>query len=274
VTKPVVVITGASSGIGAEAARLFAAEGYRVMLAARRQELLEKHVQAIQQRGGEAASVQTDVSDLEQLSFLVENTLDRYGQIDILINNAGMGRLDWLDTLDPEEDIAQQINVNLTAAIQLTRLVLPHLLERGQGQVVNVSSAGAWLAIPTYSVYTATKYGLRGFTRSLRRELRGTGITVTGIYPGAVNSEFDTHAGVDWDFESQTPPWLLLSTTQTAKRILQAVKKGQNQVIIPWVMRAALWGEALFPGLVGRLLSHFFRRKDGKITVWGKDLSP
>mgnify|MGYP006298460673 FL=1 len=195
----VTIITGASSGIGAAAAEIFAAKGYRVVLAARRRERLEQLAAKIHSAGGEAYPVPTDVSQFCQLQALVDGVLAHYGQIDVLINNAGIGRLRWLDELNPEDDIVDQITVNLTAGIQLTRLVLPHFRARGKGHIVNVSSAGAWLAIPTYSVYTATKFGMRGFNESLRRELRGTNIFITGIYPGAVDTEFDQHAGVEWE---------------------------------------------------------------------------
>lgn len=267
---PVVIITGASSGIGAATAELFGKKGYRVVLAARRIGLLKSIGEKIRKTGGEALVVKTDVTDLDQLDNLVGSTLSEYGEIDVLINNAGMGRLQWLDELRPEEDITAQIKVNLLAAIHLTRIILPHFLQRGRGHIINVSSAGAWLAVPTYTVYTATKYGLRGFTLSLRRELRETKIRVTGIYPGAVATEFDQHAGVDWEIESATPGWLLLSPEQVAEGIMEAVKTGKRKVVLPWVMNLVIWGEIFTPGLVGWFLARYFHRGEGKSITWGK----
>lgn len=267
---PVVIVTGASSGIGAATAALFGKHGYRVVLAARRIELLKSIGEKIREAGGEALEVKTDVTDLFQLKDLVDAALSEYGEIDVLINNAGMGRLQWLDELRPEEDITAQIEVNLLAAIHLTRLVLPHFLQRGRGHIINVSSAGAWLAVPTYTVYTATKYGLRGFTLSLRRELRETRIRVTGIYPGAVATEFDQHAGVEWEIESATPGWLLLSPEQVAAGIFRAVKTGKKRVVLPWVMNLVIWGETFTPGLVGWFLSRYFHRRGGKSITWGE----
>lgn len=267
----VVIITGASSGIGAACADVFGGNGWRVVLAARRFEQLENRARNIREKGGEALAVQTDVSDLEQNRRLVERTLSEYGRIDVLINNAGIGRLKWLDEQDPEQEIPLQVQVNLTAPIQLTRLVLPHFLERGSGQIVNVSSGGAWLAVPTYSVYSATKYGLRGFSRSLRRELRGTGIRVTGVYPGSVNTEFDQQAGVSWEIQSETPAWLLLSPEQVAGKIFWAVQTGKKTVIMPWVMRIPIGLEMLFPGLMARVFSRYFKRLEGRTIAWGRE---
>lgn len=267
---PVVIVTGASSGIGAATAVLFGKHGYRVVLAARRIELLKSIGEKIREGGGEALEIKTDVTDLNQLKNLVDSTLSEYGEIDVLVNNAGMGRLQWLDELRPEEDITAQIEVNLLAAIHLTRFVLPHFLQRGRGHIINVSSAGAWLAVPTYTVYTATKYGLRGFTLSLRRELRETRIRVTGIYPGAVATEFDQHAGVEWEIESATPRWLLLSPEQVAEGILQAVRTGKRKVVLPWVMNLVIWGEIFTPGLIGWFLGRYFHRRGGKSITWGK----
>lgn len=266
----VVIITGASSGIGAACAELFGERDYQVVLAARRMERLKRTAQSIRAQGGEALPVQTDVSDLAQLRRLVDRTLSVYGRIDVLINNAGIGRLRWLDELDPESDIALPVQVNLTAPMQLTRLVLPQMIKQEQGSIVNVASGGAWLAVPTYSVYTGTKYGLRGFTRSLRRELRGTRVRVIGVYPGSVDTEFDQQAGVTWEIESETPPWLLLSPDDVAGSILRAVESGRKTVILPWVLRIAVGLEMFAPGLMGWVFSQLFKRDNGRTTAWGR----
>lgn len=269
--EQVVIITGASSGIGAACADLFGARGYRVVLAARRLERLEARVEQITAQGGEALAVRTDVTDSGQNRRLIERTLSEYGRIDVLINNAGIGKLRWLDEQDPETEIPLQIRVNLTAPIQLSRLVLPHFLERGTGQIVNVASAGAWLAVPTYSVYAGTKYGLRGFTRSLRRELRGTSIRVTGVYPGSVDTEFDQQADVGWEIQSETPAWLLLGPEDVAAKVYQVVQTGKKTVIMPWVMRIPIGLELLLPGVMSWIYARFFKRVNGRTVAWGRE---
>ncbi len=126
--SPVILITGGSSGIGEATARLFAGEGYRVVLAARRYERLQALAQEIQDAGGQALAVETDVSQLASIRNLVDATLAHYGQIDILFNNAGFGRLNWLEKLDPVDDIETVIKTNLTGLIQTTWTVLPHMI--------------------------------------------------------------------------------------------------------------------------------------------------
>lgn len=265
-----VVITGASSGIGAATALFFGERGYRVVLAARRMERLQDQAREIQSLGGQALAVPTDVTLFSQLQRLVDKTEREWGRIDILINNAGMGRLKWLDELDPGEEITHQIAVNLTGAIQLTRLVLPGMMERRQGQIIQVSSVASWLAPPTYTVYTASKFGLKGFTESLRREVRDFGIHVGEIYPGPVATEFDQHAGVVWDTERTTPPWMLLSSEDVARAIYRMVRAEKKRLIIPWFMKVAVWGNILFPNLVDWVLSKYFYRRGEKSVTWGE----
>ncbi|MBS1249382.1 MAG: NADP-dependent 3-hydroxy acid dehydrogenase YdfG [Chloroflexi bacterium] len=266
---PVMIITGASSGIGAATAQLFAAKGYRVVLAARRLERLRTLEKEIKEAGGEAISIQTDVSQLSQLENLFEETLEQYGQIDILVNNAGFGRLMWLDDQDPEEDIAAQIRVNITGVIQASRLVLPHMIEREQGHIINMASVGGWIAPPTYSVYSATKYALRGFGEGLRREVKAMGVRVSTLYPGAVMTEFGQHAGVKWETEVTTPNWLLLSAEDVARSVFRIVKTGRRNLVIPRIMHVAIWFNAHFPWLIDWILSKYFHRKEGASTEWG-----
>ena len=121
----VVIITGASSGFGEDAARLFAKEGCKVVLAARRLDRLQALATDIQSKGGEAFAVPVDVVNRIDIDLMAKSVIDLYGHIDILFNNAGFGRLDWLENLDTERDIETQVDVNLLGVIQVTRAVLP-----------------------------------------------------------------------------------------------------------------------------------------------------
>ena len=143
------LITGASSGIGAATARLFAQKGYYVVMAARRLERLEALAQEIKAAGGQALAVAADMQKPEDIGALVRTALDAYGQIDVLFNNAGFGRLNWLDNLQPQSDIEAQIDVNILGVIQLTRAVLPHMIARRQGQIINMASVAGFVATPT-----------------------------------------------------------------------------------------------------------------------------
>ena len=157
----VVLITGASSGFGADAARLFAKEGAIVVLTARRIDRLTALAEEIRLAGGQALAVPLDVAEQAKINEAVQTVLDTFGRIDILLNNAGLGRLDWLETLDPAADIDIQIDVNLRGVLQVTRAVLPSMLARRAGHIINMSSVAGLIAAPMYSIYAATKYGVR-----------------------------------------------------------------------------------------------------------------
>lgn len=256
--QPVILITGASSGIGEACARLFSRQGYRLSLAARRIERLKALTQEIQENGGEALPVATDVTNLDELQNLVEVTLERFGQIDVLLNNAGFGRLKWLDELGPVEDIEPQIQVNILAVIQMTRLILPHMIERHCGHIVNMGSIASFMATPTYSVYAASKFAVRGFTESLRREVAINGIRVTGIYPGAVKTEFTQHTGSNRKTGIRTPEALRLSADDVARAVFSTVKRPRRALILPWYMRFVIWGNAMFPGIYDWIITKRF----------------
>ena len=256
--SPVLIITGASSGIGASTARLFAAKGYRLVLAARRFERLQKLASEIEQSGGRALAVAADVTSLGDITNLIDSTLDRYGQIDVLFNNAGIGRVGWLETLDPIREIDQQLKVNLWGVVQTARAVLPHMMARRRGHIINMSSLAGWLAPPTYSIYAASKFGVRGFTNALRREAAIYGVHVSGIYPGGVDTEFSQQAGIRRKTGLTTPSFLRLSAEQVAGEVYGLVRKPRRNLIIPWPMRWAVWFNRIFPGIVDWVIERRF----------------
>jgi short-subunit dehydrogenase len=189
----VVLITGASSGFGEDAARLFAREGCRVVLAARRLERLQSIVAEIQAAGGEAVAIPVDVNEGAEINAMVQTVLDRYGRIDILFNNAGFGSLNWFENLKPERHIETLVRVNLTGTMLMTHAVLPGMLKRRKGHIINMSSVAGLIAAPLITTYAASKYGVRAFTDALRREVSPFGIKVSGIYPGPATTEFGKH---------------------------------------------------------------------------------
>jgi short-subunit dehydrogenase len=259
---PVIIITGASSGIGAATAKLFASEGYRVVLAARREKRLVTLAAEIQANGGETLVVPTDVTKLDQIENLVAQSLDRFGQIDVLLNNAGLGRLDWLEKLDPQRDVAFQVQVNLIGMIQMAQAVLPHMIARKQGHIINMGSIASLIATPTYTVYAATKYGLRGFTEALRREVSVHGIEVSAIYPGGVATEFGEKAKIKRKTKISTPGFLKLTADDVAQSVIKVVEKSRRAVIIPGLMRPTVWLSVVFPGIVDRIIERQFTRRE------------
>jgi short-subunit dehydrogenase len=182
--RTVVLLTGASSGIGEATARHLAGLGYALVLTARRADLLTRLANDLDPGGTHILTVAADVSDQADRERLVQAALDRFGRIDALVNNAGISIAQghWWDDPDP----LRVLNVNLLAPIELTRLVLPAMLERGSGNVVNIGSVAGRIA--THGMYSASKFGLRGFSLSLRREVLQTGVGVSLVSPGFIRT--------------------------------------------------------------------------------------
>ncbi len=259
---PVILVTGASSGIGAATARRFARADYRVVLAARRQERLLALAEELQQVGGQVLPVAADMSKLEQIQELVRITLAAYGRIDILFNNAGFGCLVWLEQLELEHGVQELIQVNLTGLVWMAQAVLPVMLKQRSGHIINMSSVAELLAPPTYTVYSGTKFGARGFTEALRREVRLFGIHVSGIYPGVVVTEFAGHKGFNSKTEMKSPGWLTLSADQVAEAVWRLARRPRRMVVIPWLYRPVCWFNALFPGAVDSIVEAFYVRPE------------
>jgi uncharacterized protein len=262
----VVLITGASSGFGADAACLFAKEGCIVILAARRIDRLTRLAEGICSTGDRAYAVGLDVSEQGQVEEVVQSILENFGRIDILFNNAGFGRLKWLETLDPEADIDTQIDVNLRGLIQITRAVLPSMLARRSGHIINNSSVAGLIAAPMYTIYAATKFGVRGFTDALRREVAPLGIKVSGLYPGPATTEFGEHTGSGpGKIKIKLPPWLSLTSEYVARRTVGLAKHPRRTLILPWYFRIIIGFDTLFPGLVDWFLKVAYVKRNHKV---------
>ena len=247
----VVLITGASSGFGMDAARLFAAEGCSVVLAARRIDRLQEQAAQIQAQGGEAFAVPVDVANREEIEIMVETVLDLYGQLDILFNNAGFGRLAWHENMSSERDIETQLDVNLHGVIQVTHAVLPNMLKRRSGHIINMASVAGWIAPPTYTIYSASKFGVRGFTDALRREVQPFGVDVSGIYPGPAQTEFGQHTGNHPMKKSALRRYFRSMTSEeVAERVVELARSPRRAVIMPWYYHIAIWADWYMPWLV------------------------
>jgi len=188
IADKVVVITGASSGIGEATALLLAARGAKVVLGARRPDLLEALADRIAAAGGEAAYARTDVKRRTDVSNLVKLACDRYGKLDVLVNNAGIGPISPLDDLRVEE-WEEMIDINIKGVLYGIAAALPVFRKQGFGHFVNTASTAGHKTVPNQSVYSGTKFAVRAISEGLRQEA-GDKLRVTIISPGFVRTDF------------------------------------------------------------------------------------
>lgn len=186
IQNKVVLITGASSGIGEAAARLIASKGAHVVLGARRTERLDQLVSEIQAAGGSASARALDVTDLQSMQAFVTFAKAQHGKVDVIINNAGVMPLSSLASLKVNE-WNQMLDVNVRGVLHGIAAVLPDMQAQGYGQVINISSIGGLAVSPTAAVYCATKFAVRAISDGLRQETDK--IRVTVVCPGVVESE-------------------------------------------------------------------------------------
>jgi uncharacterized protein len=257
----VVLITGASSGFGEDAARLFAKEGCQVVLAARRAERLQSIAAEIQDAGGEAFAIPVDVNQSADIEGMVKAVLDRYGRVDILFNNAGFGGVDWFENFKPERHIETMIRVNLVGTMLVTHAVLPGMLRRREGHIINMASVAGLIASPLITTYAASKHGVRAFTDALRREVSPFGINVSGIYPGPATTEFGKQLERSSAREKVNRSIDVHMTSKyVARRIVDVAKRPRRSLVIPWWFRIITTFDTLFPVAVDWILYFFAKR--------------
>ena len=225
--KRTVIVTGASSGVGEACARLFAAEGARVVLAARSGDRLERLAGEL---GNGALAVAVDVSRREDCERLIGTTLEVCGGIDILVNNAGFNSRGPVEqvSLDAMEQV---LNVNLVAPLRLIKLALPHLKKAPKGAVVNVASLAGRVPLDDEATYSATKFGLRAFSFALAEELRGTSVSVSVVSPGPISTGFilsDIDEVPDLVFSQP-----MSSAEEVARLVLDCAKDGRREQALP-----------------------------------------
>ena len=197
-TGTVALVTGASSGIGAATARRLAEHGAAVALVARRKDRLEVLAAEIEKTGGTALAVEADITDRIQAEAAVQQAVDRFGRLDILVNNAGLMLLGPVVGADAE-DWDRMIAVNVQGLLYTTRAALPHLLHAAEegprrvADIVNISSIAGRVAWGGYGVYNLTKFGVNGFTESLRQEVTKRHVRVGVLEPGGVDTELGSH---------------------------------------------------------------------------------
>jgi len=238
----IAIVTGASSGIGAATARELGRRGAVVVLAARRADALEAQAQAIRGAGGQALAIPTDVTDGAQLTQLAEHATATFGRVDVLVNNAGASWSKTLASSRPDE-VVRLLDVNLLGAMLLTRAVLPGMLERRHGSIISVVSLSGRVAMEP--LYSATKYGLRGFSLALRRQLAGSGVSVSLVSPGNIRTAMTSHV------RGRMPGPELVAT-----KIADLVTRPRREVVLPRRHYAIAWLEQLLPSMADRAYRH------------------
>jgi NADP-dependent 3-hydroxy acid dehydrogenase YdfG len=239
----VVVVTGASAGIGWSTAWRFASAGATVVASARRVERLDDLVAQITRRGGTAEAAACDVRDRASVDALRDTVIERFGRCDVLVNNAGVpggGRFLAL----PADTIEDVVRTNLMGVIWGTHAFLPGMIERGAGHVVNIASLAGRYAIPGSAVYSATKHGVVAFSEALSLEVRQTGVLVTAVNPGLVATERFPHTDADGRGLRVMQPERIASV------ILDVVRKGRSpEVSVPRLLAAGQAARVLAPRL-------------------------
>jgi NAD(P)-dependent dehydrogenase (short-subunit alcohol dehydrogenase family) len=222
----VVIITGASGGIGAATARELAQQGAIVVLAARRANEINALKDQIEQAGGRALAVPTDVGQRADIDQLVQTTVDTFGRVDVLVNNAGIGGNTAIGDSD-DALITRVINVNLVAPARCVQAVLPHMRQAGQGAIINIGSVAGEVA--TSTLYSASKFGLRGFNEALRRELRHDNIAVVLVSPGFIRTNMTSDVKVP-----------MPGPDVVAQAVASAIGRPRRKIIVPWPYRVLL----------------------------------
>ena len=259
----VVLITGASSGIGAATALRLAGDGMRLALAARRLERLEQLAEQVRLLGGEALALQVDVCNPQVIRNMVQATLARWGRIDVLLNNAGVGGGRDFAELSPEE-ISHKIHTNLIAVIECAQAVLPAMLRQKSGHIINVSSINGLIATPGSEIYSATKFGVVGFSDALYRDLLGTGVRVSAFCPGFTPSEINPALQAHAEGRPDAPriPGLM-PVSYVADQIARLIRHPRRRVVVPVSWRVLVWLAILFPWLVD-VLSPYYKARTEK----------
>jgi short-subunit dehydrogenase len=246
-----VVLTGASSGIGRATALAFAAKGASLVLASRHREHLQEVAQACKAKGGTATVVSTDVTDAKAVLSLAESAIACLGHVDLWINNVGVGAVGLFDET-PMEAHRRVIEANLLGHMHGAYAILPHFRSRSSGTLVNMISLGGWVPAPYATAYTASKFGLRGFSEALRAELSGQPhIHVCEVYPTFVDTPGMSH-GANYSGTQVRPPPPVVDPRTVANALVSLATRPRPSTYIGAPARPGILAHALAPNLVVR----------------------
>ncbi|CUS78704.1 Short-chain dehydrogenase [Candidatus Kryptonium thompsonii] len=248
-----VIITGASSGIGKETAKIFAKAGCKVVLASRNLDNLKKVEEEIRNLNPNVVAIQTDVGDFRSLDNLIEQTLKTFNKIDILINNAGFGIYGWFH-MTPFEDIENIMRVNFLGSAYLIHKVLPLMIEQRDGIIVNISSVVGKRGVSGMGIYSASKFALTGLTEALRVEYKKFGIHFIGVHPGTTDTKFFENARY-YGTDRMQGKFMIMSAEKVAKEIFKAVVKKKREIVLTPLGKLTVWINKFAPSFVDFMMS-------------------
>ena len=242
----VVLITGASSGIGRATALEFAKQGAKLALVSRSQEKLNAVADEIRSINQDVLVVPTDVSSTEQVAEMVQKVLEAYGRVDVLFNNAGSSYVARVEDENFLDDLKKMIDVDFYGTIYATKEVLPVMKKQGSGHIMNMSSVVGRKAFPHFGGYSSAMHAISAFTDSLRQELSGTGINISIIHPALTQTPLLDHVNP----EDMPPPFRAMTpitVESVAKAVVNGVQYNQARIIVPYQPRILIALDAISP---------------------------
>lgn len=272
-----VLVTGGSRGLGLELARQLCSHGSRVGILARDAQELSDAKEELAPRG-EVLTIQCDLVDGLQIQSAIRQMLQRFGRIDVLINNAGIIEVGPLDHLKmPDFDRAMRIH--LWAPMILTMQVIPHMRAIGGGRIINISSIGGKVAVPHLASYCTSKFALTGFGDAIRAEVAADKIYLTTVTPGLMRTGSDVFAKFKGDHSAEYAwfsfasrmPIISISVERAASKILAAARRGRSALIMPWPAYVVIALNGLFPNLTGWMMKAVNRCLPSRINSTGDE---
>lgn len=276
----VVLITGGSRGLGLVMAREFAREGARIAICARDAEELLRAKEDLESRGAEVSANTCDLRQQSEVERMIDDVRTRFGQIDVLVNNAGVIQVGPLE-LQTQKDYEEAMNIHFWAPFYTMQAVIPEMRDRGEGKIVNIVSIGGKIAVPHLAPYCASKFALAGLSSAMGAELAKFGVHVTTVYPGLMRTGSHINAFFKGQHRTEfamfslmgSSPLTSINAESAARQILRATRRGDAEVILSPQAKFAAKINALFPNFTSGALSVTDRVLPGEGGI-GTDLLP
>jgi len=274
----VVLITGGSRGLGLEIARQICADGGKVALIARDPDELTRAKSTLERFETEVLTIRCDLLDSAQIQAAVQQMLQHFGRIDILINNAGIIEIGPLAHMQLK-DFDRAMRLHFWAPFILQLLIVPQMRAKDGGRIVNISSIGGRIAVPHMAAYSASKFALAGFSDAMRPELADDDIFVTTVTPGLMRTGSHIHATFKGDHTaeykwfnwSRKIPFASISVERAARKILKACRRGKPTLIMPYSTYLIIAANAVFPNLTARVMRMFNRGLPPRVSLSGNE---